>query len=172
MKEYLKWVQKTKAKGLNISMLISNEVPKSSGKKGSTSRRKGIPKGRKKEIFTEINGLADENCLGDASSDSSTNQQATSSFSTLPSTHLPPVTQASIYPPRYDEFASAQFPFPSHEYRTPSFQPSTMPSFSSPTISSINYPYFYPPPNYFDSTLPITSLSVGNGDENQHPVSD
>ena len=31
--EYLQWVGKTKAKGLNLSTLIAKEVPKSSGKK-------------------------------------------------------------------------------------------------------------------------------------------
>lgn len=59
LKEYLDWVQKTKAKGLNLSTLIANDIPKSSGKKGSTSRRKGVPKGKKKEITIKDSGLKD-----------------------------------------------------------------------------------------------------------------
>ncbi len=60
LKEYLNWVRKTKAKGLNLSVLIAKEVPTSSGKKGSTSRRKGIPKGKKKEVRMERSGINTE----------------------------------------------------------------------------------------------------------------
>ena len=58
LNEYLKWVTKTtKGVGLNVSNLISKEVPKSAGKKTSTSQRKGAPKGVKKPILVEKNGI-------------------------------------------------------------------------------------------------------------------
>ena len=55
--DYLAWVRKTKAIGLNLSNLISNELPKSAGKKGSTSRRKGAAKGKKRPIVAERDGI-------------------------------------------------------------------------------------------------------------------
>ena len=60
LKEYVRWIEKTKASGLNISNLISKDIPNSSGKKGSTSRRKGLPKGKKKEVLVEKSGLEDQ----------------------------------------------------------------------------------------------------------------
>ena len=51
--EYLVWIRKSKATGLNLSNLISKAVPKTAGKKGSTSRRKGAPKGKKVAILAE-----------------------------------------------------------------------------------------------------------------------
>ena len=57
LNDYLVWVRKTKATALNLSNLISQEVPKSAGQKGSTSRRKGGPKGKKKQILSEKDGI-------------------------------------------------------------------------------------------------------------------
>ncbi len=55
--EYIAWIRKTKVTGLNISNLISDDVPKSAGKKGSTSRRKGMPKGKKRAVVEEEDGI-------------------------------------------------------------------------------------------------------------------
>jgi len=48
LKEYLLFISKIKTAGLNISSLISKELPKSAGQKQSTSCRKGGPKSKKK----------------------------------------------------------------------------------------------------------------------------
>ena len=48
LNDSLVWVTKTKGIALNLFNPISQEVPKSAGQKGSTSRRKGGPKGKKK----------------------------------------------------------------------------------------------------------------------------
>ena len=57
LNNYLVWVRKTKGIALNLSNLISQEVPKSAGQKGSTSRRKGGPKGKKKQTLSEKDGI-------------------------------------------------------------------------------------------------------------------
>ena len=46
LNDYLVWVRKTNATALNLSNHISQEVPKSAGQKGGTSRKKGGPKGK------------------------------------------------------------------------------------------------------------------------------
>lgn len=43
LSEYLVFLRKTKAVGLNLSTLISKELPKSAGQKQGMSRRKGAP---------------------------------------------------------------------------------------------------------------------------------
>ena len=57
LNNYLTFLRKTKAIGLNLSTLISKELPKSAGQKG-TSRRKGAPKGSKKSILKEADPLS------------------------------------------------------------------------------------------------------------------
>ena len=57
LSDYLTFLRKTKSIGLNLSTLISKELPKSAGQKG-TSRRKGAPKGSKKLILKEADPLS------------------------------------------------------------------------------------------------------------------
>ena len=57
LSDYLTFLRKTKAVGLILSTLISKELPKSAGQKG-TSRRKGEPKGSKKLILKEVDPLS------------------------------------------------------------------------------------------------------------------
>ena len=57
LSDYLVWVRKTKGIALNLSNLISKEVPKLAGQKGSTSRRKGGRKGKKKQTLSEKDGI-------------------------------------------------------------------------------------------------------------------
>ena len=62
LSDYLLWVGKIKGPALNLSNLIANKVPQSSGQKGSTSCRKGVPKGKKKPVLKELNGISNEDC--------------------------------------------------------------------------------------------------------------
>ena len=57
LSDYLTFLRKTKSIGLNLSTLISKELPKSAGQKG-TSRRKGAPMGSKKSIPKEADPLS------------------------------------------------------------------------------------------------------------------
>ena len=57
LNDYLAFIRKIKTGGLNLSALISKELPKAAGQK-STSRRKGAPKGKKKCIVTETDALS------------------------------------------------------------------------------------------------------------------
>ena len=50
LSHYLTFLRKTKAVALNLSTLISKELPKSAGRKNSTFRRKGAPKSTKKPV--------------------------------------------------------------------------------------------------------------------------
>ena len=50
LSDYLTFVRKIKSIGLNLSTLISKELPKSAGQKG-TSRRKGAPKGTRSQFL-------------------------------------------------------------------------------------------------------------------------
>ena len=61
LEEYLVFFSNTKAADLNISSLISKELPKSAGKKQSTSRRKGVAKGKKKPVLVESNDIFQTN---------------------------------------------------------------------------------------------------------------
>ncbi len=85
---YLEWLKKKKTTGLNLSMLISKELPKSAGKKSSTSQRKGIPKGKKKTVLSEVNGinttLSDINIPADSPAQSSHSPKPTSYVTTPP----------------------------------------------------------------------------------------
>ena len=47
LSDYLLWVGKIKGPALNLSNLIASEVPQSSGQKGSTNCKKGVPKGKR-----------------------------------------------------------------------------------------------------------------------------
>lgn len=67
LKDYLIFLSHTKAAGLNISSLISKELPKSAGQKQSTSRRKGIAKGKKKPVLVESNDIFQTNDSNSAS---------------------------------------------------------------------------------------------------------
>jgi len=58
LSDYLTFLRKTKAVALNLSALISNELPKSAGQKDSTSRRKGTSKGKKKPVSTQKDVLS------------------------------------------------------------------------------------------------------------------
>ena len=112
LNEYLKWVTKTtKGAGLNVSNLISKEVPKSAGKKTSTSRRKGAPKGVKKPILVEKNGI------GNTDSTSKT----TNTFDHFESVESSSSNQTPSYPsPMFPTmFNSPQFSFGIQSFSSP-----------------------------------------------------
>lgn len=51
------WARKTNATSLNLSNLISKAIPKSSGQKKGTTRRKGPPKGKKTPVTEERDAI-------------------------------------------------------------------------------------------------------------------
>lgn len=125
--QYLAWVRKTKSVGLNLSNLISKELPKSTGQKGSTSRSKGVPKGKKQPILAEKDGIVCSN-ISHAPTLSSPTSLPTQSFAPMPM-----LTQA---PPRLALFYS---PLPS-----PSGL-SSMNYYDQPTFNSPYFNCYYSP---------------------------
>lgn len=102
VREYIAWITRTKNAGLNLLNLISKEVPKSAGKKGSTSRRKGAPKGKKPLVVSQKDGIIDSQQPPPASSSSSCPVSSATSFSTptgYPSLCPPPPPPPSPYYP-------------------------------------------------------------------------
>lgn len=130
------WIRNAKTRGLNISNLISKEVPKSAGQKGSTSRRKGAPKGKKKE---------------DVLTERSFNSPPTTSF---PLGSVGFSTPSSPYP-------LLSNPPPDLQYRSMfGFSPATTNhNLSSPPSSSFERPYSNPSVSYYASPLPAPCVT-------------
>ena len=136
LNDYLVWVRKTKATALNLSNLISQEVPKSAGQKGSTLRRKGGPKGKKKQILSEKDGIE---CVPIPSSLPNPPVPQT------PLTALPtlPPSSASISTNTLPEVqpVSSSFPCPGAFSSPPVFPPVFSTPYSFPTSSSSSSVY-------------------------------
>ena len=175
LKEYLAWVRKTKATGLNLSNLICKEIPKSSGQK-STSRRKGAPKGRKKPILMEKEGIVTSHCTSSsfptfppASSSPPASSPPSSSFPPalpLASSSFPPASysfppESSSFPPASSSFPPASsFPYPMEPFPAPSSLP-VFPPVPFPTPSAMFHPgqslYYNQPTfnsNYYSPVVP------------------
>ena len=143
LKEYLIFLSRTKAAGLNISSLISKELPKSAGQKQATSRRKGIAKSKKKPVLVESNDIFQTNDSISASppmlySSGSENVPPSylNSYPPLPM-HSPLYSQQQFYSP---PLLPSQFGQPSS--LLPFVQPSSwLPSQfgQSPSLSCGNY---------------------------------
>lgn len=131
VEEYVMWVRKTKSSGLNLSTLIAKDIPKSAGKKGSTSRRKGVPKGKKKLVTTTADGIGSPR--SECSEPACTLSESVLSNSLLPST--PPFSPMFSLPysssPRFplldysNHYASPSFNYNFNSYSPPSNNPST-----------------------------------------------
>lgn len=111
LSDYLVWVRKTKATALNLSSLISKEVSKSAGKKGSTSHRKGVQKGKKKAVLSE----SDYNPPSSSCPSLST-EEPLSSFS-------PYSTNFSSPPPALSYYPTFTPPAPFSSYYNPNYPP-------------------------------------------------
>ena len=144
LKEYLIFLSHTKAAGLNISSLISKELPKSAGQKQSTSRRKGIAKGKKKTVLVESNDIFQTNDNISASP-----VQYSSGSENVPPSYLNSYSPLPMYSPMYSQQQFYSHPLSPSQFRQPSSllpfgQPSSLLSsqFGRPTGLSCG--------NYFD----------------------
>ena len=139
LSDYLAFLRKTKAVALNLSTLISNELPKSAGKKDSTSWRKGTPKGKKKPVLTEKDVLSLPSTSGNEShSINAENVPPESRFvpPVLPST-MPPFSPS----PPYGYSGSFHFDQPFQPSCMNSyFSASPMPYHSSPVLDQVHTP--------------------------------
>lgn len=154
LEKYVMWVRKTKSSGLNLSTLISKEVPKAAGKKGSTSRRKGAPKGKKKLIAAVANGISSPNL--DCSDSSSSTIAQTSSTSQLDP--FPPSTE--VFSPTSPVFS----PSPTFSPFSPNLSSSWMPLLDcSSRYVSPSYNYNFSSYSPFSSNAPIFRLRFLKG---------
>ena len=139
LSDYLAFLRKTKAVALNLSTLISNELPKSAGQKDSTSRRKGTPKGKKKPVLTEKDVLSLPSTSG--------NESHSINAENIPpeSRFVPPVLPSTMPPfspsPPYGYSGSFHFDQPFQPSCMNSyFSASPMPYHSSPVFDQVHTP--------------------------------
>lgn len=153
--EYLVWVRKTKATSLNLSNLISKEVPKSSGQKGPTSRRKGTPKGKKKAILAENDGIVSPSAVGTGSS--MTSIAGCLGSSTPPAYLGPDPSMLGPSMPPYSPFSMLSSP-------PPFYSPSPLPAVSYCNQPTFNSQYYCYPPHPSDNIIssPPASQPVFN----------
>ena len=152
IEEHIKWVRKTKSSGLNLSTLISKEIPKTAGKKGSTTRRKGVPKGKKRLISTVTDGLSGPNL-------DSSNSSLTTAQSTTGQPQLNPFPSTQVFTPMLSPYSpnlsSSRMPLLdySNHYGSPSF-----------SYSFNNYPPSnFSPSDTFSTGMPIFHLKFFKG---------
>ena len=102
LSDYLLWVGKIKGPALNLSNLIAKEEPQSSGQKGSTNHRKGVPKGKKKPVLKELNGISNEDSVTSFMTTSVLSPSSTcSSSSPFPLASMPYVPPTSVMSPMH-----------------------------------------------------------------------
>ena len=144
LKDYLDWVQKTKAKGLNLSTLIANDIPKSSGKKVAHLVEKVHLKVRK-EVTMEESGLTVNPPVSLESCTSTTNEESPYLTAAIhlcqqfaPPFNVPPPFSSPIVPSSgisYRDQSSFNSPYPSYNYWNIS-------SSLVPTLPSCDLPVF------------------------------
>ena len=153
LSDYLLWVGKIKGPALNLSNLIAKEEPQSSGQKGSTNHRKGVPKGKKKPVLKELNGISNEDSVTSFTTTSVLSPSSTcSSSSPFPLASMPYVPPTSVMSPMhlplYNVLHSLYSPPP--PYQVPANY------YNQPTFNS---PYYFNAYSSLPQSLPQSNAN-------------